>query len=711
MSNLVDRLMAAMTLEEKLGQLNMIDAGQPPYEREELHRQIRAGRVGSLLNTYGMEDVDAQQRMAVEESRLRIPLLFGYDVLHGHRTIFPLPIAEACAFDPDLWERTARASVEEAGRDGLTLTFAPMLDVCRDPRWGRIAEGPGEDAHVAARYAESKVRGFQGSDLAARETMAATAKHFVAYGAPAGGRDYGSADISERQLAETYMPPFEAAVRAGVAAIMPSFNDLAGVPMTANGALLNGWARNRWGFKGVMVSDYTAIVELIAHGIAADIAEAAAQALNAGVDISMQDQAFVLGIPDALRRGLVEMETIDRAVRRVLELKARLGLFDDPRRRLAAPPLTQKEKSGLSALAREAARRSAVLLKNERNVLPLARDTKRIAVIGPLGDDPLQMFGCWFAAAGFESATIVQGLRAALPGTEVRHVAGTHIYEPGESGIAEAVEAARGAELVILALGETKEMTGEAQGRGHLDLPGSQRALAEAVLALGRPTVAVICAGRPLTLPWLFERADAALATWFLGSEAGHGIADILTGSHNPGGKLCVTWPYDVAQIPIFHSQRPTGRPANPDVYFCNRHVDLPIPPQFPFGHGLSYTRYAVRGLSATPDEFGPDQTLQVEAEIANEGERAGEETVFLFLRDPVAEVGRPVMELKAFAKVALQPGERGKVRFALAPSDLDYLGRDLKPRRDAGGFEILVGPSADRTRLASVKVRMRADG
>jgi beta-glucosidase len=700
--NRVERLLASMTLEEKLGQLNMIDAGAPPMGREELDRQIKAGKVGGLLNTWGAEDITTFQKLAAE-SRLQIPVLFGLDVLHGHRTIFPLPIAEACAFDPALWERTARAAADETIRDGITLTFAPMLDVCRDPRWGRIAEGPGEDPLVTSRYAEAKVRGFQGTDL--RDGVATTAKHMGAYGAVAAGRDYGSADISERQLAEVYLPPFEAAVKAGVAAIMPSFNDVAGVPATAHGAMLNDLLRAKWGFDGIVVSDYTAVVELIAHGVAGDVVEASALALKSGIDIDMQDEAYVRGLPEALKRGLVAMEDIDRAVRRMLALKERLGLLDDPHRRINAPSLPANH---YDALARDAARRSAVLLKNEKSVLPIKPGVRRIAVIGPLGDDPLQMFGCWFAAAGMDSATIVRGLRAALPQAEITHVNGTHLYEEGEAGIPDAVAAAREADIVLMALGETKEMTGEAQGRGRLELPGSQRALAEALLALGKPTVAIICAGRPLPLPWLFERVDAALATWFLGSEAGYGIADVLTGAWNPSGKLSVTWPFDGGQIPIFYSHRPTGRPAKPDVYFCNRHFDLPIEPQFHFGHGLSYTQFAMTKLSATPAEISGDQPVTIEAEIANQGDVAGEETLFLFLRDPVASVARPVLELKDFAKATLKPGERQIVRFALTRSDLAFLDRDLNPRVEPGEFQVLVGPSADRAKLTSTTIRYR---
>ena len=702
MPDRVERLLAGMTLEEKLGQLNMVDAGAPRDGSDAMKRQIRAGAIGSLLNIHGAEATDALQRIAVEESRLRIPLLFGFDVLHGHRTIFPIPLAEACAFDPGLWERTAQAAAEEAARDGVRLTFAPMLDVCRDPRWGRIAECPGDDAHVASRFGEAKVRGFQGAVFSATR-VAATAKHIGAYGAVAAGRDYAPVDVSERQLAEVYMPPFEAAAKAGAAAVMPSQNDLAGMPMNAHGEILNGLLRGRWGFEGVVVSDYDSILELIKHGIAETIEDAAVLALQAGVDIDMQSQCYVHGLPAALEHGRVRMEDIERAVRRVLTLKIKLGLFDDPFVRVPSAPTDH------SVLAREAARRSVVLLKNERALLPLAPSVKRVALIGPLADAPLEMFGPWFAAAGLESVTIVEGLRAALPNAGIRCVMGVPIEDKDESGIAAALDMARAAEVVILALGEPKTLSGEANSRGRLELPGAQRALAEAVLALRKPTVAILSHGRPLALSWLFARADAVLATWFLGSAAGHGIADVLTGAWNPSGRLALTWPADVGQIPIFHSQRPTGRPGKDDVHYSSRHIDLPVAPQFHFGHGLSYTRFAMTALKATPAEFVAGEAVTVEAEVSNEGKVAGEETVFLFLRDPVASVARPELELKGFAKVRLAPGARQKVSFTLHAQDFALLDKHLAPAIEPGTFEILVGPSADRARLIATTVRCRA--
>jgi beta-glucosidase len=706
-SDRVHRLLSDMTLDEKLGQLNMVGVGAPHFASPAIKQQICDGRIGSVLHCYGAADTDALQRLAIEESRLRIPLLFGLDVLHGHRTIFPIPLAEAGCFDPDLWERTARAAAAEATRDGITLNFAPGLDVCRDPRWGRIAESPGEDSFIACRYGAAKIHGFQGDDPASPTSIAATAKHIGAYGAVAAGREYAPVDVSERQLVEVYLAPFEAAIRAGVAAIMPSQNDVAGVPMCAHRGILNDILRERWGFSGVVVSDFESIIELIKHGVAEDVIEAAALALRAGVDIDMHSQAYPHALPMALERGLVTMADIDRAVRRVLALKTRLGLFEEPYGR--AGPRSVQQQSDCAALAREAARRSIVLLKNDRATLPLAQSVRRIALIGPLADAPLEMFGPWFAAAGFESVTIRAGLRAALPDADINHVAGVPIEEADDSGIAEAVAAARAADVVILSLGEAKTMSGEAASRSRIDLPGCQRALAEAILALKQPTVAVLSHGRPLVLPWLFERADAVLATWFLGSEAGRGIADVLTGTWNPSGRLAVSWPADVGQIPVFHSQRNTGRPCRPDEHYSSRFIDLPNEPQFPFGYGLSYTRFAVTRVAATPAQFSIGETVTVDAEIANEGDAIGEETIFLFLRDPVASVARPVLELRGFAKALLAPGERKTIRFVLTNSDFAFLDQDLKPRVEAGAFEILVGPSADRNRLMVTTIRLRS--
>jgi beta-glucosidase len=709
----IEALLAAMTLEEKIGQMTLVSAGSAisgPGGTVDYLDAIRAGAVGAICNLWGVEQTRTLQRIAVQETRLGVPLLFSMDVLHGHRTIFPVPLAEAGAFDPALWQATARIAAVEAAADGIALTFAPMLDVARDPRWGRIVEGPGEDPWLAARYARAKVQGFQGDDLAAADSLAATAKHLAAYGAVTAGREYAPVDVSERALHEIYLPPFAEAVAAGVAGIMPAFHNLAGVPMTADRAVLRGLVRDRWGFAGVVVSDYAAIAELVIQGVAADLAEAAALALRAGVDVDLMGDAYGRGLPSALERGLVAMADIDGAVRRVLTLKAALGLFDDPFRR--ARGLGAEQIAEHRALAREAARRAIVLLTNRTGVLPLPRDGGPIAVIGPLADSPADMLGPWSAdGRPAEAVTIIAGLRAAFPGRKVSHAAGTSIDGGDAAEVPAALETARAAEVVVLCLGEGRSMSGEAASRAHLGLPGRQADLARALLDLGKPVVVSLSSGRPLTATWLFDRADAVLATWTLGSEAGHAVGDVLTGAHNPTGRLPVSWPADVGQIPVFYAMRPSGRPASPTEHYSARYIDLPVEPQFAFGHGLSYTRFAYRDLRAHPAEPRPDERIAVEVEVANEGAVAGEETVFLFVRDPVASIARPLLELRGVAKIALDRGTRGTVRFELSARDLRFLGADLTSRLEPGTFEIHVGPSADAASLVKTSVRLRADG
>jgi beta-glucosidase len=705
----IETLLGAMTLEEKLGQMTMASAGfavTGPTVSADYLAAIRAGKVGSLLNLWGAARTREVQRIALEESRLGIPLLLTFDVIHGYRTIFPLPLAEAAAFDPALWQRTARAAASEAAADGVALVFAPMLDVARDCRWGRIAESPGEDPWLAARFAEAKVQGLQGPDLAAGDSVAATAKHLAAYGASIGGVDYASVDISELTLHEVYLPPFRAAVDAGVATIMPAFTDLAGVPMTANAPLLRDLVRGRWGFEGPIIGDYGAVTELIAHGVAADLADAAALALKAGVDIDMMSDAYAQGLPVALQRGRVTIEAVDAAVRRILELKARLGLFEDPYRRGdgGGPPPAQLQAH--RALARETARRSIVLLTNRGGVLPLADTARRLAVLGPLADARAEMLGPW-AAAGQVADTIslLEGLGAALPASEIMHAGGAAIDGEDVSGIPAALELARAADVVVLCLGEAAAMSGEAASRARPYLPGRQAELAEAVFDLGKPSIVLLTSGRPLLVPWLFERADAVLATWHLGGEAGHAVGDVLSGRWNPSGRLPVTWPVDVGQIPIFYAGRPPGRPPDPAVRYSAKYIDLPVEPQFPFGHGLSYSRFALSGLCTNARELRPGELLTVEVEVENQGPMAGEETVLLFVRDPVASRARPVLELKGCARIALAPGARDRVRLTLAAEDLAFPGPDLAPRLEPGAIEILVGPAADRRRLLATSV------
>jgi beta-glucosidase len=701
----IDTLLASMTLEEKIGQLNMVAASRVvtgPGELHDLQEGIRTGRIGNLLNLWGVDETRAVQRLAVEESRLGIPLLMGLDVIHGHHTIFPVSLAEACQFSPDLWENTARVAAEEAAEDGVALTFAPMLDVARDPRWGRIIESPGEDTWVASQMAAAKIRGFQGRDLAARDSVAATAKHLCAYGAVTAGREYASADVSERALHEIYLPPFAAAVAAGTAAIMPAFIDVAGVAMTANAKLLQGWLRGVVGFDGVVVSDYNAVAELLNHGVAADLVEAAALAVNAGVDIDMTSGAYVQCLPEALNRGLVAMAAIDACVLRVLKLKERLGLFEDPYRR-GSVPLQAGRAAERRELAREAARRAIVLLSNRKGALPLSPKIGRIAVIGPLAAAPGEMLGSWASAGKPEDAvSILEGLKAALPHCRIDHAVGVEIIGENTDGISAAVDLCAGAEAVVLCLGESAAMSGEAASRVDLGLPGRQRALAEAILDLGKPVVVTLSSGRPLTLPWLFERADAVLAAWFLGREAGHALADVLTGKFNPTGRLPVSWPRHVGQVPIFYNELPSGRPYAPGVHYSSTYLDQPPTPQFSFGHGLSYSRFELSDLRCEPSRVNADDNLEVSVAVCNESAVNGEATLFLFVRDPVASVARPLLELKGVQKAVLAAGERKILTWRLPVKDLSFVGQNLDRVLEPGRFEIHVGQSAGSSGLLS---------
>jgi beta-glucosidase len=710
----LESLISAMTLPEKLGQLTMTTGGYAvtgPARVEDPSGAIIAGTIGNLLNVVGTDDVFKMQRLAVEESRLRVPLLIGFDVIHGHRTLFPVPLAETALFDAATWALSAREAAIEASADGVAMTFAPMLDVSRDPRWGRSVEGPGEDPWLAARFAEAKVRGFQGADLAARDALAAVAKHFCAYGPVTAGRDYASVDISERTVHEVHLPAFAAAVAAGVAAVMPAFNDLAGVPMTANAALLRNWLRGHLRFDGVIVSDYNAIGELIHHGVAADLTEAAALALNAGVDIDMMANAYRQGLPSAVDRGLVSVAQIDASVRRVLLLKERLGLFEDPYRRgatsQAAATLAQRR-----ALARAIGGRAIVMLKNGSSVLPLADSIRRLCVMGPLADAPAEMGGPWPGAADADAhVSVLAGLAASLPGVEVLHARGVAIDGESMADVGAAVELCAHADAVVLCLGEAAAMSGEAASRTELGLPGKQRAFAEAVLdrarALAKPVIALLFSGRPLIVPWLVEKADAVLACWFLGSEAGNAIADVVTGRISPSGRTPVTWARTAGQIPLFFGQRPSGRPADPKDRFTSKYLDAPNEPLFPFGHGLTYGNFTLSNLRVAPQQVRESESIEVRVDVTNDGARAAEETVFLFTHDTLASISRELLELKGFGKIALEPRQKGTVTLILPATELRFLGIDLASVFEPGEVEILVGPCADRLQLLKSRVHL----
>jgi beta-glucosidase len=714
-SRRIEALIGRMTLTEKLGQLTMMAASHTvtgPVIAGHSMGDIRCGRIGNLLNLIGAAAAREMQRVAVEESRLGIPLLIGLDVIHGHRTLFPAPIGEAALFDPEAWALTAREAAREAAADGIAMTFAPMLDVSRDPRWGRTAEGPGESAWVGERLAAAKVRGYQGDDLAAPDSVAAVAKHFCAYGAVTAGREYASVDVSERALLEVHMPPFAAAVAAGVAAVMPAFTDLAGIPMTAHAGMLRGRLRRQLGFEGVLVSDYNAIAELIQHGVAADLIEAAALALEAGVDIDMVSGAYLQGLPPALERGLVSLERVDEAVRRVLALKARLGLFDDPYRRGAATE-DAGAVAGRRRLAREIGARSIVLLTNRDEALPLAGDIRRVALIGPLVDAPAEMRGPWWSAAEPDAQiSVLAGMRAALPRAEVLQARGVDIAGSDESGIAAALALCDDAQAVILCLGEAANMSGEAASRAHPGLPGRQRQLAQAVLeragARAIPVIVVLFSGRPLVVPWLAERASALLAAWFPGCEAGHAVADILTGRTSPSGRTPISWPRSVGQIPLDFGQRRGGRPVDPPGPFSSRYIDESPEPLFPFGLGLTYGRFALSDLRVVPESAAEPATVQVSVEVENHGRHRAQETVFLFTRRLKSRVAPPLLELRGVGRIALDPGARGTLTLPLAIAQLRSLGPDLEPALEPGAIEILVGPSADRARLLTARLQVR---
>lgn len=711
----IEQLIDRMTLAEKLGQLTMTACSYAvtgPVLAGDSTDAIRAGAIGNLLNLSGAAPIREMQRLAVEQSRLRIPLLVALDVIHGHRTLFPIPLAEAATFDPEAWSASAREAAREAAADGLSMTFAPMLDVSRDPRWGRTAEGPGEDPWLGCRIARAKVQGFQGSDLSAPDAVAAVAKHFCAYGPVTAGREYASVDISDRTLREVHLPPFRAAVEAGVVAVMPAFTDLAGIPMTMHRQLLRTCLREELGFDGVLISDYNAIGELLRHGVAADLAEAATLALRAGVDIDMMSDAYRRGLPIALERGLVAIEDIEESVWRVLRLKERLGLFEDPYRRGSQPEsaaaLAQRRR-----LARDIAARSIVLLRNESDVLPLKAPIRRLALLGPLADAPAEMRGPWWAAGEPDApVSVLQGLRAACPDTEIRHCAGVSIAGPESEGIAAALACCEGSDAILLCLGEAATMSGEAASRARPGLPGLQPTLARAVLEHARaraiPVILVLFSGRPLLIDTLADQAHAVLAAWFPGNQAGHALADVVLGRVPASGRTPISWPRTLGQVPVFFGQRPTGRPADGNDHFTSRYLDAPNEPLYPFGHGLSYGRCTLAGLHVQPASVACDERIEVSVEVTNHGPGIAEETVFLFARDRIASVARPLLELKGFARVRLEPGASATVRIALEARELEFLGVDLNPVFEPGEVELLVGPCADRSRLLGACIRLR---
>lgn len=697
----VEELLGRMTLEEKLGQLNQppgLGNDTGPAARAAGEDQIRKGLVGSILGMHGVANVCPLQKIAVEQSRLGIPLLFGSDVIHGFRTIFPQPLGESAAFDPAASERAARIAAIEASAHGVHWTYAPMVDIARDPRWGRVSEGSGEDPYLGSALAAARVRGFQGGELSQDDTILATAKHFVAYGAAEAGRDYNTTDMSERTLREVYLPPFKAAVDAGARTVMAAFNSLNGTPMHANGPLINGVLRKEWGFDGLVVSDYTGIMELLRHAVAADPTEAAIRGIGAGVDIDMVSGFYVDDLPAAVRAGKLPVAEVDDATRRVLRAKYELGLFQDPYRycdakREQARTLTPEFRQA----SREIARESMVLLRNEGGVLPLSKSLKTIAAIGPLADDGRMMNGNWAGDAHAEDAiTPLRGLRDALPGAQVLYAKGADTRGDDVSGFGEAVATARRADAVVLFLGEDPDMSGEASSRTDIGLPGVQEQLALAVQATGKPVVLVLFNGRPLTLGALPEKMPAILDAWFPGTEGGHALADVLFGDYNPAGRLPITFPRNVGQVPIYYAHLPTGRPPDPKEKYTSKYLDAPWTPQYPFGYGLSYTSFRYDALKLQRERMGAGDTQVAAVTVTNTGKRAGDEVVQLYLRDDVASVSRPVRMLRGFQRIHLEPGESRTLRFELKPDDLALYDADLRRVVEPGHFTVYAGGSSE---------------
>ena len=690
----IDSLLARMTLEEKLGQLNQVSVdGQPNAEQLDLARK---GLVGSFLNLAGADATHAAQHVAVTESRLHIPLILGLDVIHGYRTIFPIPLGEAASWDPEAVEAAAHVAAKEAAAAGVHWTFAPMVDIARDPRWGRIAEGSGEDPYLGSAMAAARVGGFQGKDLRAPDAVLATVKHFAAYGGAEGGRDYNTVDLSERTLREAYLPPYHAAIDAGAGSVMTSFNEIGGIPSTASPWLMTTLLRREWGFKGFVVSDWTAVAELLNHGVAGSRADAGKLALEAGVDMDMVSRIYVSDLPALVRAGRIPVAVVNEAVRRVLRAKAALGLFDDPDH--GATP--ERERAALLApehrqLARRVAEESIVLLKNEGQVLPLAARVKTLAVIGPLADDKTSALGSWPGRGEPQDAvTPLEGIKQRAGSVSVVYAKGCGITDTSTAGFADAVAAAKQADVAVLVLGEAGDMSGEAASRAELDLPGVQERLLEAVQATGTPVVLVVNSGRPLTIAWAAEHVPAIVESWFLGVETGPALAAVLFGDVSPSGKLPVTFPRAVGQIPLYYNHKNTGRPTGPEKY-TSKYIDLPVTPLFPFGHGLSYTTFSYSDLRLSAPRITPTGTLRASVSVTNTGSREAAEVVQLYVHDEVASVTRPVRALAGFRRVSLKPGEARTVEFSLTAKELGLYNKDMKFVVEPGKFRVFVGGSS----------------
>jgi beta-glucosidase len=711
----VDSVLKLMTLEEKIGQMNQYngdwDATGPITKDGDKQNQIRKGMLGSILNVTGVEHTKTLQEIAMQ-SRLKIPLLFGQDIIHGYRTTFPIPLAEAASWDMEAIEQSARIAATEASAAGVHWTFAPMVDIARDPRWGRVMEGAGEDPYLGSLIAAARVKGFQGKGLGNPDALMACAKHFAAYGAAVGGRDYNSVDMSLRMLHEVYLKPFKAAADAGVATFMNSFNDLNGIPASGNKYLQRDILKGEWKFKGFVVSDWGSIGEMINHGYVKDNYEAALAAVTAGSDMDMESRSYIQNLDKLVKNGKVKVQLIDDAVRRILKKKFELGLFDDPYK-FCNKEREQQQWNNPENLKAEKiiAEKSIVLLKNENHLLPLSKQTKAIALIGPFMKGIRDNLGFWSYDWPDDSTRIVsqwQGIEKKMSSsTKLFYAKGCDINDTSRAGFAEAVEAARHADVIIMSVGEARDMSGEAKSRSNIHLPGVQEELIKAIHAIGKPVIVMINAGRPLIFNWTAENVTAVLYTWWLGTEAGDAIADVLFGDYNPSAKLPISFPRTEGQIPVYYNYFSTGRPAPNDseTFYRSGYIDLPNSPKFPFGYGLSYTQFEYSDIKLNKSSIKPNEKLEVSVTVKNTGNYDGAETVQLYIRDMVGSVVRPVKELKNVQKILLKNGEGNVVIFTITANVLKFYNDNLQWIYEPGDFKVFIGSNSRDVKEASFKL------
>jgi beta-glucosidase len=691
----IQQILSRMTLEEKIGQLVQLVGIEG--KNEELIKQGRAGSI--LFGEDGPEEVNRIQRIAVEETRLGIPLIFATDVIHGCQTIFPIPLAEASSWNPELLQKASDIAAFEAASMGIRWTFAPMVDIARDPRWGRIMEGFGEDPFLGSVFAKAEVDGFQGIDLKDKTQLAATAKHYVAYGSAEGGRDYNTVDISERTLREVYLPPFHAAVKKNVASIMSAFNDLNGIPASANYFTLTEILRNEWKWDGVIISDWNSIGELVNHGVAKNKEEAAFLAFNAGVDIDMVGDTtvgdvYLPNLKKLVELGRIPVEKIDDAVKYVLRMKLKLGLFQNPYVDIKYFERNSIRKSYKDSIALQLAKESIVLLKNDNQTLPLDKNIKSLALIGPLADNQKDLLGSWAAFGDNKNVVSVRKGLEKILGAEVKinYAEGCEITDEDTSGFEDAINAVRSSDAVILVVGENRKMSGEAASKTNLDLPFIQEKLIKRIYTTEKPLVVVLMNGRPLTINWITENIPAVVESWFLGDQAGNAIAQVLFGEYNPSGKLPITFPRSTGQIPIYYYQKNTGRPFNEADKYTSKYLDSPNTPLYPFGFGLSYTSFNYENFRVDKEQISKTDSLIVSFDLSNTGKYEGEEIVQLYIQDEVASVTRPVKLLKGFQKIKLKPGEARKISFTISPDMLSFLDKDLQEVIEPGKFNVMIG-------------------